>query len=101
MRMLLTVEFPVEPFNTYVREGSAGGLLVEILEDLKPEAAYFTEEGGARSAILAIDVSSASDVTRHAEPFFLKFEANCHFRIAMTAEEVGGAGLEELGTKWG
>jgi hypothetical protein len=40
-------------------------------------------------------------VTRLAEPFYLKLEANCHFRVAMTPDDLATAGLEELGKKWG
>lgn len=43
MRMLLHAIFPNEPFNTLVRNGEAGGILKNIMDDLKPEAVYFTE----------------------------------------------------------
>ena len=43
MRMLLHVEFPIEPFNSAVRDGSAGAKIQKILEAIKPEAAYFSE----------------------------------------------------------
>jgi hypothetical protein len=46
MRMLLQVTFPNEPFNTLVRGGETG----KIFGDLKPEAVYFTEEGGAHGS---------------------------------------------------
>jgi hypothetical protein len=39
MRMLMHVQFPVEPFNTAVRDGSAGQKIQKILEAVKPEAA--------------------------------------------------------------
>ena len=35
------------------------------------------------------------------EPFFLNFDADCEFRIAMSPEDLVKAGLEELGKKWG
>lgn len=38
MRMLLTVSFPHEPFNTLVKEKKVGQLLNRILGELKPEA---------------------------------------------------------------
>jgi len=47
------------------------------MDDLKPKAVYFTEEDGMRSAILVVDLASASDVPKIAEPFFLKFDAEC------------------------
>jgi len=32
-------------------------------------------------------------------PFFLNFNADCEFRIAMSPEDLGKAGLDELGKK--
>ena len=100
MRMLLNVEIPHEPFNTLVREGKAGAIIGRILEEIKPEAVYFTEQNGTRGAILVIDVREPSRVPSFSEPFFLNFNADCRFRIVMSPEDLGRAGLEELGKKW-
>ena len=100
MKMLLTVEFPHEPFNSLVRAGKVGELIGRILESIKPEAAYFTENDGKRGGIFVIDVQNPSDVPAFAEPFFLNFQANCRFRLAMTPQDLQKAGLEELGKKW-
>jgi hypothetical protein len=100
MKMLFSVEFPPEPFNTYVRDGNVGKILSSILDDIKPEAAYFTEQSGKRGALFVVEVAGATDITRIAEPFFLKFKAECKFRILMTPKELAGAGLEALGNKW-
>jgi hypothetical protein len=99
--MLLHAIFPNEPFNSLVRSGEAGDTLKKIMEDLKPEAVYFTEEDGMRSAILVVDLASASDVPKIAEPFFLKFDAECRMRIVMSPADLKNAGLEALGKKWG
>lgn len=101
MKMLLTVEFPLEPFNSLVRSGKTGELIGRILESIKPEAAYFTEQDGKRGAILVVNVNQPSDVPFFAEPFFLNFQASCKFRILMTPEDLQIAGLAELGKKWG
>jgi hypothetical protein len=100
MRMMLTALIPNEPFNSLVRSGEANTVMKDILAALKPEAAYFVEENGQRCAVLIIDVADQSRIPFFAEPFFLKFNANCRFRIAMVAEDLGKAGLEELGRKW-
>ncbi len=100
MKMLLTVEFPNEPFNSLVREGKAGQTIAQILETLQPEAAYFTEQDGKRGGFFVVEVSEASKVPSIAEPFFLKFDANCKFRILMTPADLQQAGLESLGKKW-
>jgi hypothetical protein len=100
MKMLLTAEFPHEPFNTLVRTGKAGEVIARILETIKPEAAYFTEQDGKRGGIFVIDVQESSDVPAFAEPFFLNFQADCKFRIAMSPDDLQKAGLQELGKKW-
>ena len=101
MRMILNVVFPHEPFNTLAREGTAGEIIGKILEAAKPEAVYFLEDDGQRSGILVINVKDQSEIPSFAEPWFLNFEADCKFRIAMTPEDLQRAGLAELGKKWG
>ncbi len=100
MKMMLNVVCPPEPFNTLVREGNAGKLLGRILDEIKPESAYFTEEGGKRASFYIIEVANASEIPKYAEPFFLNFNAECRFRVLMTPEDLKNAGLEELGKKW-
>ena len=100
MRMMLTASIPNEPFNSLVRAGTAGAIIQDILAQLKPEAAYFLEEHGTRCAVFIIDVADQSRIPFFAEPFFLKFNASCRFRIAMVAEDLAKAGLDALGQRW-
>ena len=71
------------------------------MEALQPEAAYFSERHGQRGALLVVNVESPSDVPRLAEPWFLTFEAEVEFRVCMSPEDLGRAGLDELGRHWG
>jgi hypothetical protein len=98
--MLLHVRIPHEEFNAAVRDGSVEKKMKQILEQTKPEAVYFTEYDGRRGAILIINIKDPSEVPRFAEPWFLSFNADVQFHIAMTPEELGRAGLEKLGKKW-
>jgi hypothetical protein len=98
--MLLHVKIPHEAFNAAVRDGSVGGKVKQILEETKPEAVYFTNYDGWRGAIMIINVESPSEVPKFAEPWFLSFNADVQFHIAMTPEDLGRAGLEKLGKKW-
>ena len=50
MRMMMLVKFPLEPFNTAVRNGTVGPTMKKILDDVKPEAAYFGEREGSAAA---------------------------------------------------
>jgi hypothetical protein len=98
--MLIDIDLPIEPFNSYVRDGTAPQRIGKILEELKPEAVYFSEREGRRGGILVVDVASPSDVPRIAEPFFLVFNAAVRFHICMSPEDLGRAGLDEIGRKW-
>jgi len=100
MRILLIVSIPHEPFNSAVRNGTAGATLARILEDLKPEAVYFTEQDGRRGAILVVNLEQPSKIPSLAEPWFLSFNADCQFRVVMSSDDLKQAGLDELGKKW-
>ncbi len=101
MRMLMRVTPNHEAFNAAIKDGSAGQKIGRILDEQKPEAAYFTEIDGLRTAILVVNLDDASNIPTIAEPWFLTFNAEVHFHPAMNAEDLGRAGLEELGKKWG
>jgi hypothetical protein len=98
--MLVQVKIPHKEFNAAVKDGSVGGKLKRILEETKPEAVYFTEHDGQRGALLIVDLADPAQVPSIAEPWFLSFNADVEFRIAMTPEDLGHAGLDALGKKW-
>lgn len=100
MRMLMLVQLPLEPFNTAVKSGAVAAKMKQILDAIKPEGAWFTERNGQRGGVLVVNVDSPSDVPRLAEPWFLTFNAQVEFKIAMTPEDLGRAGLHELGKQW-
>lgn len=100
MRMLVQVKIPHKEFNAAVKDGSVGGKLKRILEETKPAAVYFTEYNGQRGAILIVDLADPSKVPSIAEPWFLSFNADVEFHIAMTPEDLGQAGLDGLGKRW-
>ena len=101
MRMLVDADFPLEPFNSYVKDGTVGQKIQQILEDIKPEVVYFRERGGKRGATFVVDVSESSKIPSIAEPFFLTFNASVEFHVMMSAEDLANAGLDELGQKYG
>jgi hypothetical protein len=101
MRMILQVKIPPEKFNTAVKDGSIAKKMKEILDEIKAEAVYFTEYDGKRGAIMIINIENPSEVPKFAEPWFLMFNADVQFHIVMSPEDLGRAGLEALGKKWG
>jgi hypothetical protein len=101
MRMLMNVTLPHQPFNAAVRDGTAGAKINKILEAIKPEAVYFTEQNGHRGAILIVNVPNDAKVPALAEPWFLTFEADVQIRIVMSPDDLKHSGIEGLGKKWG
>src|ERR1017187_6543960 len=101
MRMLMNVKIPHQTFNAAVKDGTAGAKIGKILEAIKPEAAYFTEHNGQRGAVLIVDLPGDSKIPWLSEPWFLTFQANVEFRIAMTADDLKHSGLDDMGKRWG
>ena len=89
MRMLLNVKLPHQPFNAAVKNGTAGSKLSRILEAIKPEAVYFTEQNGQRGAMLIVDLPDPSKIPALAEPWFLTFEADVEAMLNRGSRAIG------------
>jgi hypothetical protein len=64
MRFLLKVNIPVESGNGAAKAGKLGATIQSILADLKPEAVYFTDSNGQRTAF----IFSTSKMLRKSQP---------------------------------
>ncbi|MET7567657.1 hypothetical protein ABZT04_04030 [Streptomyces sp. NPDC005492] len=95
MRMLLKACMDTEKGNEAIRNGTLGKLMEESMAQIKPEAAYFTADGGKRTAFLVFDLKDPSDIPSISEPFFLNLGAEITYTPVMNAEEVG-TGLSKL-----
>ncbi len=91
MRMMLRVSIPVETGNAAAREGTLGATIQRILDDLKPEAAYFSEDEGKRTGYIFFDMKEASQLPAVAEPWFLAFNASLTVRPAMSPQDLAAA----------
>ena len=96
MRTLLKMQVDVDAGNRAITEGSIQQVLPEVLETLKPEAAYFGAEEGKRTAWLFFDLDSPSDIPPIVEPLFQTFNASVTLSPVMNQEELQG-GLAQAG----
>jgi len=100
MRVMLKISLPPGPFNTLAREGTVGQKIGMIVEETRPESIYFTGNRYGRGAIAVYDVQDGSDIPRVSEPWFLTFNAEIEYSVAITPQELGKAGLDTLVKKW-
>lgn len=103
MRFLLKAEMPVEASNKAAQDGSLPVKIQSILDDLKPEAAYFIAFHGRRTALLVMNMQDASQIPALAEPWFHAFGASVEILPAMTIEDLKKAGpaIEQAAKKYG
>lgn len=98
MKFIIEVSFPLEPFNSYVRKGTAGAKLGEIFGTIKPEVCYLTDSGIGRGAIMIVELENASQAPHITEPLMVNFDASVHYRVAMSPDDLQAAGLEKYAT---
>lgn len=92
MRFLLKAELPVEASNAAIKDGSLPKTMQSILEQFKPEAAYFTAQNGKRTAFLFLEMKDPSQMPALAEPWFLAFNASVEMTPVMLPEDLMKAG---------
>ncbi|MDQ0750131.1 hypothetical protein QF034_004362 [Streptomyces africanus] len=96
MRVLLKASMDTEKANEAIRNGTLGKLVQESLEQIKPEAAYFTADHGKRTAFLVFDMQDSSQMPVLSEPFFLQLGAEISYTPVMNLEDLQ-KGLSQLG----
>jgi hypothetical protein len=103
MRVLLKARLDTEMSNRHIQQGTLGPLMKSVVEDLKPEAAYFGIENGKRTAYIFVNMQEPSEMPKFAEPFFLALGAEIEITPVMVSEDLGKAmaGMEGLAKKYG
>ncbi len=91
MRFLVKISFPVEAGNAAAKKDGFK-VIQRILEQQKPEAAYFVTEGGKRTGILIMNMEDASQIPAIAEPWFLALNASLEVTPAMVPDDLRKAG---------
>ena len=102
MRFLLKATIPVDAGNAAAKAGKLGETIQAILADLKPEAVYFTDEHGQRTAFIVLHLQDAAHIPAMAEPWFLAFNASVESHPVMIPEDVlkAGPAIEQAVNKY-
>jgi hypothetical protein len=101
---MITFSINPEKGDRLIKEGRLGETMASILEDLQPEAAYFTDVEGTRGGVLVVDMEDASQIPAVTEPLLLGVGATVHLQPVMTPEDLRGAAgeaLQQMGQKYG
>lgn len=103
MRILMKVTMPVQTGNDGMCNGTMPGTIKQILSDLKPEAAYFAEDNGQRTAFVFVNIDDPSQIPEISEPWFLAFNASVELHPCMTADDLAKAvpSIERAVRKYG
>lgn len=100
MQIIMHVKIPHQQFNSAVADGTVGQKINRIIEEARPEAVYFTEYDGKRGAIMVVNLDDSAKIPSLAEPWFLLFNADVEFHVAMTPSVLEQAGLDQIAKKW-
>ena len=104
MRILITFSINPEKGDRLIKEGRLGETMGPILEELQPEAAYFTDVEGTRGGLLVVDMEDGSQIPNMVEPLLLALGATVRMQPVMTPEDLRGAAgeaLQQMGQKYG
>ena len=104
VRILITFSINPEKGDQLIKEGRIGETMGSILEELQPEAAYFTDVEGTRGGFLVLNMEDASQIPAITEPLFLQVGATVHMQPVMTAEDLrgpAGEALERIAQRYG
>lgn len=78
MKFIVEVGFPLKPFNTYLRQGTARAKIGTVLGAVKPGVIYFADNGVGRGAVMVVDLDSAGKALHVTQPLILNFSAPIH-----------------------
>ena len=94
MRFMITCLIPVEEGNESATAASLGSTIQSIMEELKPETAYFFDIEGVRGGYIVVDMDDASQISAIAETLFVGLGATIEVHRMMIPEELGQATSE-------
>ena len=89
MRMALKMSIPVEKGNEAFKSGALQQTIQSLMENLKPEAAYFyPDENGQRSGFIVFDMEGSWQLPSILESLFENLDASVNVTPVMNGEDL-------------
>ena len=103
MRMMIKFSFPVDAGNAAIRTGKVEKVFQQLIEDLKPEAAYFHAVDGDRGGFFVVNMQESSQIAEIAERLFFGVSAKIELLPVMTADDLrkGLSGVQATIQRYG
>jgi hypothetical protein len=96
MRMMLKAVVDTEAGNEALRTGSMVKAIEQMMQQLKPEAAYFmASDDGQRSCLVVFDMADPSQIPAISEPLFHTGRARVTLTPCMNLDDLQ-AGLSRI-----
>jgi len=88
MRLIFRFSIPVQKGNEAISDGTLALALKNLVERVKPEAAYFHLDDGCRAGTLVFEADNQLQMAEINEPIFEKLEAKIDIQPAISLQEL-------------
>jgi uncharacterized protein DUF3303 len=96
MRMMLKAQMDTAAATQSIEAGRLPAAMQSMMEQLKPEAAYFGPDEGHRTAFIVFQMDDPSQLPAISEPLFSEMGAKIHIFPVMDRDDLE-RGLSALG----
>ena len=84
---MVKFSFPVDTGNSAIKSGKVEKVIGQLMDELKPEAAYFFPDGD-RGGFIIVNMTDSSQIVQIAERFFFGLNAKVEMVPVMAAEDL-------------
>jgi hypothetical protein len=88
MRMMMKAKMDTTTASKAIHEGRMPTVMQSMMEQLKPEAAYFGPEGGQRTAFIVFQLDDPSQLPMISEPLFSELGATIEIFPVMDRDDL-------------
>jgi hypothetical protein len=94
MRCIVEAVIPAEAGNRSIMDGTLPSKMKKYLDDVKPEAVYFTVKDGQRTIFVVVNLPSEDKMVAFHEPLWLDWGASVTVTPAMSLADLEKAGKD-------